>query len=149
MDNAQFFMMMKEARKLSGKSLLDVCIAMHKSQSAVVQLMSGKADYQLSKIFDFLTAIDCEIVVYDEHQVIVELTALKETIQWVKSLYEGIPSCQLAGTFHCAHSTVLDMFKRDNMRLSIFLTVINSHHWTVNLQPVDIASIASTSDCDF
>ena len=149
MDNAQFFMMMKEARKLSGKSILDVCIAMHKSQSTVINMMCGQRNYQLSKIFEFLHAIDCEIVVNDNHTVVIELTSSHETMQWVKTLYEGMNSYQLADILHCAQGTALNMFKRGDMKLSIFLTVINTHHWTVNLQPVDIANIASTSDCDF
>lgn len=54
--------MLKEARKLSGVSWVDLCYRMQKTQSTVIGMLSGRNDPGMNKLISYIRAIDAEIL---------------------------------------------------------------------------------------
>lgn len=83
MDNLEFCNLLKEAKRLSGKSNVDIIVSLRKSQGALSDMLNGRSDYTLSKYLPYIQAIGfCLTINSDDESV--KITDNVDATEYIK-----------------------------------------------------------------
>lgn len=130
----QFCEQLKEARVLSGISWLEVCHKMQKSQSAVITMLSGKSDTSMERIFNYIEAIEAEIVV-KKHVFCHE----PELHSWLNQAISGYKNEQVCEIIHTTPRTVTRLRgNKCHYKISYFLSILDCLKLPCQVIPIDI-----------
>lgn len=146
MDRHQFCEMLKNARAMSGMSLTETAYKMGKSVSSLTDILSGRKDMRLDRVFELLKAIDFKIDVTFEDENF-EIVQIPEVTNFIKAIYPNITNKKFAEVVGCSVSSAYEILHGGNMRLSIFLTLVSEKNLPVYLTPKQIPDY-SPDTCD-
>lgn len=148
MDSVSFCNMLKEARALSGISMVELCYKLNKSPTAVQKLFSSKSDSGMNKYIEYVRAIDAEILLSKENTTIAEIHSNQELTGWIMKVYPDYSSVKLGEELEMSQPAALKILKGGTIRLSLFLKIANKQGLKIDVQPIPYYDTASVDDCD-
>lgn len=147
MDRTQFCAMLKDARKLAGVSIVNLCYNLQKTESAVKKLLDCNNDYGMKKVMDYLHAINSCIEIQNDtnrH----ELWDFADVTKCVNTLCESLNGEQFAKQYDVSHQTAGRIFKGADIRMSTFLKVIEANGFKIYIHPKEAQINSAVNDCD-
>ena len=141
MDRVQFYNMLKEARVLSGVSWIDLCYRMQRTQAAVMKLLSEKSDSSMDKIFDFIEAINAEILIEAiGHNLSDDYIFCHEPDLhlWLTNKCREYPEKQICEIIHTSTMTVRNLKSgKRHYKVSYFIDILNYFQLTCQVLPLN------------
>lgn len=137
MDNLEFCNLLKEAKRLSGKSNVDIIVALRKSQGAIASMLSGTTDSALSTYLPFIDAIGFRLAINKANfagNYVRHIDTVDDAKKWLQSrLAKEGSSYELGEKLGVSHQTAMRIAKGGTLRLSIFLKLAELFGYTVTL----------------
>lgn len=137
MDNLEFCNLLKEAKRLSGKSNVDIIVSLRKSQGALSDMLNGRSDYTLSKYLPYIQAIGfCLTINSDDESV--KITDNVDATEYIKRKLQSsaYSFCELGKKLGISHQTVSRILNGGALRLSVFLKFVEMFHNSITLDVI-------------
>ena len=141
MDNLEFCNLLKEAKRMSGMTNVDIIVALRKSQGAISDMLNGRGDYALSKYLPYIKAIGYCLTI-NSAEGIVEICNDSDATKWLQDMLSQNPqsSRELGEKLDVSHPTILRIIKGGPIRLSLFLKLVEMFNCTITLDALLIST---------
>lgn len=138
MDNIEFCNLVKEAKKMSGVSNVELVIGLRKSESTIVQLVKPKCDYNMIKYLEYLQVIGFYISVTNKDGECTDIQSESDLSSWTNSILQslGQSSYELGEKLGTSHQTILRISNGGPIKLSIFLKLAELTNCKVSLEAI-------------
>lgn len=134
MNNLEFCNMLKEAKKLSGKTNVDIIVATRKSQGALSDMLNGRADYALDRFLPYIDAIDFRLVLEKDGNDTV-ISKPEDATEWLNNELATEPQStyKLGDALGVSRQTASRISSGGTIRISVFLKLAEVYGYTVRL----------------
>ena len=137
MDNVEFCNLLKEAKRMSGKTNVDIIVAMRKSQGTLSDMLNGRADYTLSKYLPYINAIGFQLALNKGDNVLI-MYDTSDVHEWLQNETSGnsLSYSELGHKLGVSHQTAMRIVKGGALRLSVFLKCAEIFGWSITLDAI-------------
>lgn len=146
MDSQQFYQMLKDARKTSGLTWVQVESRMGCSHPAVIQLFSVKIDSGMFKLIEYTNAIKAAISLTLPNGDTFMVYSPQTLTEWMRVMWAERNNMQLAKEYGVSHQTIGRILNGGNFRLSIFLKTANNHNVFISIEPREVDGYSGIID---
>lgn len=137
MDNVEFCNLLKEAKRMSGKTNVDIIVALKKSQGTLSDMLNGRADYTLSKYLPYINAIGFQLALNKGDNVLT-MYDISDVHQWLQNETSGnsLSYSELGNKLGVSSKTAMRIVKGGALRLSVFLKCAEIFGWSITLDAI-------------
>lgn len=134
MDNLEFCNLLKEAKRLSGKSNVDIIVALRKSQGTLSDMLNGRSDYTLSKYLPYIQAVGFCLTINSDGEN-VKIKDNSDATCWIQKMLKehSYSSYELGKELGVSHQTALRIANGGALRLSVFLKFVELFQSSITL----------------
>lgn len=142
MDNLEFCNMLKEAKHISGKTNMDIIVAVRKSQGAISDMLNARGDYALERYLPYIDAVGFVLTLKKNDETVCIYTP-QDIHNWVSRELSNAPqtSRKLGEILEVSQTTAVRIVNGGKLRLSIFLKLVNIYGYTIYLEAQDAQDI--------
>lgn len=136
MDQLEFCNVLKEAKRMSGKTNVDIIVALRKSQGALNDMLNGRADYTLGKYLPYIETLGFELTVQKKDESI-SVLSVEDAHKWMQSEVEQstMQLNVLSEKLDITRKTLFNILKGGAIRISVFLKFVDIFGYRVILMP--------------
>ena len=138
MDNIEFCNLVKEAKKMSGKSNVDLVVALRKTQGAITDMLRPKGDYSVYRYLAFLNVIGFYIAVTNKDGECTDIQSEQDLENWAKLTVQllGLSSSKLGEQLGTSKATAWKVSNGTSIHLSHFLKLAELTNCKVSLEAI-------------
>lgn len=137
MDNIEFCNLVKEAKKMSGVSNVELVIAMKKSQGVINDMLRPRGDYSVYRYLSFLNIIGFYISILQNNKC-TNIRSEEDLTNWVKGIFVqfNTSSYGLGEKLGTSHQTILRISNGGTIKLSHFLKLAELTNSKVSIEAI-------------
>jgi hypothetical protein len=138
MEKENFYKALQEARKMSGLSITDLVIKLHKTDGTLRIIFSGKQDNTMQKLYEIIHAIGYCLEVHKDAES-VALRDNDELGQFIIQLLQKVnqPTREIGKNIGVSYVTVQRILRGGAIRLSVFLQILKIHQYELSFVSLD------------
>lgn len=139
MDNKGFCELLKEAKKMSGKSNIDIIVETRKSETTMGNMLRGDIDYALVRYLPYIDCFGFRLCITKGKEKTI-ISSEEDVKAWINAHFpkEDNSSYQLCEKLGTSNQTAWRILNGKTVRLSLFLKLIDLSRSKLTLEAKNI-----------
>lgn len=136
MDQLEFCNAIKEAKRMSGKTNVDIVIATRKSEGTLSDMVNARTDFSLGKYLPYINAIDF-VLALQKKDTLLYIHNTEDALKWLTDEFSQSATLLnvLSKELGISRQTLYRILRGGTLRISIFLKLAEIFGYHVFLEP--------------